>query len=126
VFNDEGGRGREYDGIDDLPTTGSVARPDNRPIIIPASIQPCAPDEYLNDKGDILDLVRQRIEERKLEPKDIRKSIAGWLRGSLAPPGRLLRRQHLPAPGLPDRPRGRPEAHQATPLQPLTCHGPRS
>lgn len=40
--------------------------------------RPCATDDYLFDKKDILDLMRRRIEERKLEPKDIRRTIAGW------------------------------------------------
>ncbi|WP_264048937.1 hypothetical protein [Methylobacterium flocculans] len=40
--------------------------------------RPCATDDYLNDKADILDLIRRRIAERELEPKDIRKTIKGW------------------------------------------------
>lgn len=48
--------------------------PDLRPIIL----RPCATEDYLRDKGDILDLVRKRIEERGIEPKDIRQTIKGY------------------------------------------------
>ncbi len=44
----------------------------------PAALSPHRPDDYLSDKTDTLDLVRRRIRERALEPKDICRTIAGW------------------------------------------------
>lgn len=42
-------------------------------------VRPHVTDELLSDRGDILDLVRKRIEERKLRPIDIRKAgVSNW------------------------------------------------
>lgn len=57
---------------------GAVTRPDDRPILLP-SVTPYNTEEYKSDRTDILDMVRKRIEERKLEPKDLRKAgISNW------------------------------------------------
>ncbi|TXN41697.1 hypothetical protein FV232_17095 [Methylobacterium sp. WL30] len=57
-----------------IGNNSDAPKPDSRQI----RLRPCATEDYLNDKADILDLVRRRIAERKLEPKGIRKSIKGW------------------------------------------------
>lgn len=57
---------------------GKATRPDNRPIIVP-HVTSYNTEEYRSDRGDILDMVRKRIEERKLEPKDLRRAgISNW------------------------------------------------
>ncbi len=61
-----------------LPAPGAVTRPDDRPILLP-QVTPFNTEEYRSDRADILDMVRKRIEERKLEPKDLRKAgISNW------------------------------------------------
>lgn len=48
---------------------------DTRPILL----RPCRTDEIRNDKADILDLVRKRIEERGIKPITIRKKgVSNW------------------------------------------------
>lgn len=57
---------------------GAQTRPDNRPILLP-QVTPYNTEEYRSDRSDILDMVRKRIDERKLEPKHLRKAgISNW------------------------------------------------
>ncbi len=48
---------------------------DSRPILM----RPCRTDEIMNDKADILDMVRKRIKERGIKPMDIRRAgVSKW------------------------------------------------
>lgn len=48
---------------------------DKRPILL----RPCRTDEIRNDKADILDMVRKRIEERGIKPVTIRRAgVSKW------------------------------------------------
>ena len=52
---------------------------DKRPIVM----RPCRTDELNNDKADILDMVRKRIEERGIQPIDIRRAgVSKWSPGA--------------------------------------------
>lgn len=57
----------------------SYPQGDSRPILL----RPCRTDEIRSDKTDILDMVRKRIEERKLEPKHLRSAgVTKWSPGA--------------------------------------------